>query len=175
MASGTESQEAHHLEPAKRKTTQSPESGLKKTCLIKYQDEARQDRGEGVTRKQSPLGPSPSTHLERPQLNGWNQVQVNTGPFRPPDTGEGRRGKFSAPWVLRPQSTSCGQAPASAGTIWGGASRRTQRETRLGPPHPSPLPSPPRVRAKASHHGAAPSPGPQALPLDPARAGLGPH
>ena len=37
--------------------------GLKKTCLIKYQDEARQDRGEGVTRKQSPLGPSPSTHL----------------------------------------------------------------------------------------------------------------
>lgn len=35
-----------------------------------------------------------------------------------------------------------------------GASRRTQRETRLGPPHPSPPP-----RAKASHHGTASLPG----------------
>ena len=70
-----------------------------------------------------------------------------------PDTGEGRMGGFSAPWVLSPQSTSCGQARASSGTIRGAG---IQMDTKGNKVRPAP-PLPP-TRAKVSHHGAAPLP-----------------
>ena len=59
---------------------------------------------------------------------------MTIGPSRPLDTGGAgeARDKFSAPWVLRPQPTHCGHAPARAGTMRG-ASRQTQRETRPWP------------------------------------------
>ena len=62
-------------------------------------------------------------------------------------------GGFSAPWVLSPQSTSCGQARASSGTIRGAG---IQMDTKGNKVRPAP-PLPP-TRAKVSHHGAAPLP-----------------
>lgn len=62
---------------------------------------------------------------------GWNQVPMTTGPSKPLNTG-----KAPGTWVLRPQSTFCGQEPAGAGTIIG-LSRQSQRETRpWNHPHP---------------------------------------